>query len=250
MREWLIKLYWFFWECIAKVTKNPTLMPPPSYYNLFRAKEVYDDAFLRCFEFLKKNYVRGEIVEFGTFNGYTARLLAKNIRRFHMSFPLHLFGSFEGLPEISSKPDLDCYEVKDLRVWCKASMTALPGAEKNIFRALLKFLPKERLKIHKGFFADTLLKSHFKNKLALVHVDCDLYQSAYDVLIRLVEWKLLLDGSILLCDDYNSSRGNPNFGEGKAIAEVFNEHAGYSLSHFITYGWHGAGFIVHDKSVK
>lgn len=251
MKATLVKLYWFLWSCIVKLTKNPTLLPPPSYhYNLFKAKKVYGDAFLRCFEFLKMNHIKGEIAEFGTFNGFTARILAKNMKRLHLETTLHLFDSFEGLPEISSKPDKDCYEVKDLRVWCKTSMSALPGAEKNIFQSLLSFLPKDRLKIYKGFFSNTLSKSHFKTKLALVHVDCDLYQSAYDVLSRLVEWKLLTDGSILIFDDYNCSRGNPNFGERKAITEVFNDQACYSLSHFITYGWHGAAFIVHDKSVK
>jgi hypothetical protein len=250
-RKIISQFYWFLWRCVIRLTKDPTLLPPPSYnYSLFHAKKVYGDAFFRCFEFLKQNHIRGDVAEFGTFNGFTSKIIAKSIKKFRLGSSLHLFDSFQGLPDISSKADLNCYEVKDLAVWCKTSMTAVPNAEKGIFKTLSAILPSDRLNIHKGFYSDTLHKTQFKNKLALVHVDCDLYQSAYEVLNQLVQSKALMDGTILVFDDYNSSRGNPNFGERKAIAEVFDGNVDYSLSLFFTYGWHGAAFIVHDKAVS
>ncbi len=250
-RRIITQIYWFMWRCIVKITNDTTLLPPPSYnYSWFHAKKVYNEAFLRCFEFLKQNQVKGDVAEFGTFNGFTSRVIAKCIKKFRLGSSLHLFDSFQGLPDISSDPDMNCYEVKDLAVWCKTSMSAFPNAEKSIFKTLSKIIPSKRLSIHKGFYADTLKKTEFQKKLSLVHVDCDLYQSAFDVLDKLVKSRVLLDGAILLFDDYNSSRGNPNFGERKAIAEVFDDNVDYSLSLFFTYGWHGAAFIVHDKAIN
>lgn len=239
-----------FWDIFTKITNDPTFLPPPSYDSRRSANRVYKYAFDRCFDFLYMNKIYGDIVEFGTFNGYTARLLAGNIKKYNWGRSLFLFDSFEGLPEIVSKVDQACYEVKDQKVWCKGAISTSKGTEKYIFRSIQSIIPDRKTNVIKGFFSDTLKADVFDDKLALVHIDCDLYQSTFDVLRNLVDWRLLQDGTILMFDDYNCSRGNPAMGERKAIADVFNDKSRYSLSPYINYGWHGAAFIVHEIESK
>ena len=99
---------------------------PPScgYDSQDRATKVYYEAFDRAVEFVKMNQIEGDIVEFGTLEGFTASIFAKLIAQYKMSSSLHLFDSFEGFPEITSKVDLNSYEVKDYKV-CQSGGMAL-----------------------------------------------------------------------------------------------------------------------------
>src|ERR1700733_14645104 len=57
------------------VWRDPTLKPPPS-YTRSRADEVYGKMFQRVFEYVWATGINSDIYEFGTFHGYTARLMA------------------------------------------------------------------------------------------------------------------------------------------------------------------------------
>src|SRR5689334_11237539 len=65
------------------VDGDPTLLPPPS-YTRERADRIYGEAFRRAFEYLSETRVEGDVLEFGTYRGYSARLLACMIREFRM----------------------------------------------------------------------------------------------------------------------------------------------------------------------
>lgn len=52
------------------------------------------------------NQIEGDIVEFGTLEGFTASIFAKLIDEYKLNSSLHLFDSFEGFPEITSTVDL------------------------------------------------------------------------------------------------------------------------------------------------
>lgn len=58
------------------------------------------------------------------------------------------------------------------------------------------------------------------------------------------------DGAIILFDDYNFNRANPNMGVRKAIRDTFGKNERYELSFFTSYGWHGRAFFVHDREFK
>jgi O-methyltransferase len=224
---------------------DPTLMPPPA-YNKQRADMIYGEAFRKCFEYLTGTGIVGDILEFGTLRGYTARVIANLMKEFGYAGRLHLFDSFEGLPDIYSPVDQQSYEVAVNKVWLSGLMACRKDIPLRIEKALVKIIPAAQLKIIKGYFEDTL-ESHLPDsQAALIHVDCDLYASAKFVLSKVLASDLLQDGCLLLFDDFNCNRANPYMGERRALAEIFASQERFAYSPFFSYGWHGQVFFVHD----
>jgi O-methyltransferase len=225
---------------------DPTQTPPPS-YTPERAQAVYGEAFRRCFEYLKGTGVSGDIAEFGTLHGYTGRLMATLLTEMGLPGSLWLYDSFTGLPADMSTVDLQSYEVKTNKAWTAGAMAVPRGTDVQIRRVLARILPWSRVNVIKGYFEQTLPSTLPANRLALVHVDCDLYTSARYVLDQLLAAGLLQDGCVVLCDDYNCNRANPRMGERRAMAEAFGSQQRFSYSPFFSYGWHGQAFLVHDQ---
>ena len=86
-------------------------------------------------------------------------------------------------------------------------------------------------------------------KAALVHMDCDLYQSTVEVLDFLERSDALQDGCVVMFDDWNCNKASPWFGERRAFREFLERQDRYTSSQFFTYGFNGAAFILHDKRV-
>lgn|SRR3990167_5342015 len=207
--------------------------------------KLYKDAFQKAFEFTTKNRIHGDIAEFGTLYGFTAKVFTTLMKEYNQLVHIHLFDSFEGLPEANSEVDQNSYEIKHYKAWGKGSM-AVPADVPTLLNNLLTtIIPAELVHIHKGFFEDTFQETTLKNKLSIVHIDCDLYQSAKGVLTKLFKFDLIQDGTIILFDDYNCGRANPNFGERRALKEIMEENKNYEYSLFYYYGWHGAAVIIH-----
>ena len=121
--------------------------------------------------------VSGYYTEFGVFSGGTIRFMAKK----NPQAQFHGFDSFEGLPEAWSGTR-----------FTKATFT-LKGK-----------LPKVPVNVtlHKGWFSDSLpqwRQSHH-DKIAFIHIDCDLYSSTLDILNNLKD-KLQV-GTVILFDEY------------------------------------------------
>jgi hypothetical protein len=225
---------------------DPTLYPPIGYKKA-RANAVYGEAFWKCFEYLTGTGPTGCVLEFGTYRGYTARMIAKFMKEFKLQTCLYLYDSFEGLPDVDSNVDKQSYEVSDKRVWFKGQMALSMGTDELIRRSLCKIIPQSSLRVIKGFFEDTLDEHLPATKAALVHIDCDLYSSTKIVLEKLLEKELFQDGTLLLFDDYNCNRANPNMGERRALCDIFNKQSRFTYTPFFSYGWHGQAFFIHDK---
>ena len=226
---------------------DPTILPPPS-YTRYRADSVYGEAFRRSVEFVARSGLEGDIVEFGTCMGYTARWLAGLMLEYGLNSTLWLFDSFEGLPDLASEVDRQSYEATG-KVWFKGAMRVDSEVHERIGRSLRRILPAGQLHIIKGYYEDVLSGNLPDGPVALVHLDCDLYASARYVLDTLLGKGLLQDGTLLLLDDYNCSRANPARGERRAVAEAFALQDRYSYSPWFSYGWHGQAFFVHDSKV-
>jgi len=234
--------------CSTKVIESEDYIPRVCAYTYEKATKVYTEAFEKAFEFIVLNRIQGDIAEFGTLEGFTASVLAKFMKENNYLVDIHLFDSFEGLPKISNEIDRNSYEVNSYNVWKEGSMAVGVDIPVLIRNRLQNFLPNNKIHIHKGFFKDTFQPKILKNKLSLVNIDCDLYQSSKEVLSKLFEYDLVQDGMILLFDDFNCGRANPNFGERRALKEVMEDNKNYSYSLFYYYGWHGAAIILHDLS--
>jgi hypothetical protein len=223
------------------------------YHDPVRGEQVYREAFLRALEYVAVAGITGEVLEFGVLGGFTARIIAETMRDLLIVKQLHLFDSFEGLPEYTSPVDAGSYDIAERKLWADRmrfpdSFVAELGEpiDQHIFSRLCDVISPERLFVYRGFFAETLQKP-LGVKAALIHVDCDLYQSTREVLDWLLETDVLQDGSVLLFDDYNCFKASPHYGERRAFREFLDGQGRFTASAFFSYGFNGAAFFLHER---
>lgn len=92
-----------------------------------------------------------------------------------------------------------------------------------------------------GLFADTA-EQIGAAPAAVVHIDCDLYASAVDAL-RVIRPRLV-QGTVLLMDDYNLFRASNAYGERRALRE-FTESSGITVEPWFAYGPASQAFFCH-----
>lgn len=122
----------------------------------------------------------GDWVQMGVFRGHSARILESFILPGHK---LHLFDSFEGLPE----------------EW---SCTPYAKGHFSLASEQVPVFDPTRSVVHKGWFNETLpvfVASH-KEKLPFIHLDADLYTSTTTALELLNDH--IVPGTILLFDEF------------------------------------------------
>lgn len=197
----------------------------------------------RAFEFVKYNDVQGDYLEFGVWRGKTllnavkyARLLklkngSRNMRFFG-------FDSFQGLPKIDKSG-------------LKGSVF-FPGQFAHPLNILEKMIPEDTFLIP-GWFKDTL-NDTFKmfnrfdgsgiSRASVIWVDCDLFEST-ELVLEFIK-NLLVDGTVLIFDDWFCYRGDPNKGEQKAFYNWVRKHK-IKYSDFQQFGWAGKSFIIHKE---
>src|SRR5262249_29870449 len=132
-------------------------------------------------------------------------------------------------------------------VWYPGAMAMPPGYEEEIRKVLATSRPAEKIHVVKGFYDRTLDTELPREKCSLVHVDCDIYTSVKYVLNKLAEKDLFQDGCVVMFDDYNCNRANPNMGERRALTEFLAQNPRWTCSAWFAYGWHAQAFIFHDR---
>lgn len=222
------------------------------FYDAERANKVHREAIRRCLEFTAISGVIGDVLEFGVLAGWSSRIFAETMRDCMIMGDLHLYDSFAGLPEYDSAIDRDSYEIAGRNIWSdkmkfpEEFVATLGGdLEQHIKAKLSTILRPERIQTHRGFYSESL-KQPIDAKAALVHIDCDLYQSTVEVLDALYRGDVLQDGCVLMFDDWNCNKANPDFGERRAFREFLEKQTRYAASQFFTYGFNGAAFILHE----
>ena len=153
---------------------------------------------------------------------------------------VHGFDSFEGLP----------YDDDGHPRWneglFKINHSSHPifkiGDEVTVEKVYESF---DKLQISKP----SLIKSYFDelnidyiNKIALVHVDCDLYSSTI-TLLNLIKDKLET-GSIIMFDDWFNYKGDKNKGVRKAFNEFLIKNTHIQAEEFLRYGTWCKAFII------
>jgi O-methyltransferase len=192
--------------------------------------------------------VKGDIAEFGTMGGFTARTLANAMvfdPRYQPNQPLRklrLFDSFEGLPEITSTIDLASQHVKS-GTWSKGGCRILSA---NQLRTMVEaIIPPSRVQIHEGWFADTVKQLPDDTRFALIHFDGDLYSSTMDALVPCFERGFVSKGAAICFDDWNCNEADPDAGERKAWADLVSRFK-IVASHCGDYSIQGTKFIIHS----
>lgn len=217
-----------------------------------RARAVHTTAYERALDYVGLCGIVGDVLEFGVLGGWSARILCELMRKALNLNRLHLFDSFDGLPEYESEIDRNSYEIGGRNIW--ANKMRFPDDfragyggrhDLHIRDRLSEIIRVERISVHKGFYSETL-KQNLPIKASIVHVDCDLYQSTVEVLWGLHRMKAFQDGCVILFDDWNCNRASPNYGERRAFREFMQEQNDFTSSAWFTYGYNGAAFILHD----
>jgi hypothetical protein len=192
--------------------------------------------------------VKGDIAEFGTMSGFSAKIIANammyDLQR-QPSYPfrtLRLFDSFEGLPEITADADKTSPQVLS-GAWAKGGCKVLSA--KNLYNLITKIIPPERVEIIEGWFSETVTMLPDDTRFAMIHFDGDLYQSMMDALTPCFAKGFVSRGAVLCFDDWNCNQASPAFGERKAWAELVAAF-GIDASHSGDYGETGTKFIVHS----
>ncbi|MDO8594520.1 MAG: TylF/MycF/NovP-related O-methyltransferase [bacterium] len=208
---------------MSLIKKSINALPYLLGYSLESREEVYVNS-LRSFDYwafqkvlyLSEVYgkvrgIEGDIVECGIGYSETFQILSCLLKKDTAVRNLWGFDSFEGFPE-PTKEDTSSRNPK------KGEWKVLTVAELYVILGRLR-LDKDfidsRVKVVKGFFEDTLHAASV-SKIALLHLDVDLYQSYKTCLTEL--FPRIVKGGVVLFDEYDS----PSFpGAKKAIDEYF-----------------------------
>ena len=249
----------FDWTPGERISKLPKLLQLPAlvwrnlYFfrhnakNHFRQRETLSDVAIRnslalSVEYIHGARVQGEVAEFGTMTGKTATALAQSIARYDGSKKLLLFDSFEGLPESQSDIDKSSPHVRS-GVWSRGTCQGITSEQ--LRSMCCKHLPNHRVHVYAGWFSDTLPTVPADTKLALLHIDSDLYQSAVDVLRYCFAHRVVSRGASIHFDDWDCNQADPRYGERRAWSEMVEEFA-VEFSDGGPYGWGARKFIVHS----
>jgi hypothetical protein len=98
--------------------------------------------------------------------------------------------------------------------------------------------------LHEGRFDEVLPRvvPSEHPAIALLHVDCDLYESTRDVLNGAAP--ALQDGTLVLFDDWFHYRGRPDRGEARAFHEFLAAHPEWLAVHWRSYATFCNAFIL------
>ncbi len=205
--------------------------------------------FDRAVEYINYEAVPGDILEFGVFGGLSLVLLAKaasfdpkgNERR------IAGFDSFEGLPPAAEsharwRPG-DCATIEAPHPLLAPGARVTAAVVEELFARCA--LPPPHL--HVGSFEDTVPQTVTSehSRVALAHIDCDLYESTRTVLEGIAD--ALQDGTVLLFDDWYHYKAHPRRGEARAFQEFLEEHPEWCAVSFGQYGVFCHAFVLSKR---
>lgn len=143
----------------------------------------------------------GDCVEIGCYRGGTAKLTSEVLLRHRPEVPLHLFDTFEGMPEQFS---LD--EVGMRGAFADTSLAQVQRLLHN----------NPQVQFYPGIFPATLPAGFDTRRFRFAHIDVDIEASVLDCLSFL--YPRMVNGGIIIVDDY----GHPNCpGATRAVEHFF-----------------------------
>ncbi|HXM80353.1 MAG TPA: TylF/MycF/NovP-related O-methyltransferase [Burkholderiales bacterium] len=204
-------------------------------------------------QYVINNGVEGDVAEFGTATGFSAYTIARAMAIYRQMYAgriarfgtppktLHLFDSFQGLPQPQDAVDLGSPYVQ-AGVWREGAYKVL--TEEELVALCTSVYDADKVLTYGGWFADTLQKIRRNTKFAMLHMDCDLYSSSLEVLDHISSQDQIADGCVVFFDDWNTNRSSPLMGQRRAWRETVDKH-GIKFSDCGDYAILGHKFIVH-----
>lgn len=168
-------------------------------YTMLRAARLR--ALYNAVRYVVGRNIPGAVVECGTAAGGSAALMALTLKDLGASRDVWLFDTFEGLP---APTDDDPARAREFVGTCRGELSQV----KSLFYDF-------GLSAHfvKGLFRNTLPEPDVE-RIAVLHVDGDWYESVRDCLVHLYD--RVSPGGVIQIDDYGHWEG-----AGKAVDEFF-----------------------------
>ena len=189
----------FLLPVIRRVWKHTLI----GYVNLY---QTYD-----AIAQIEKANVPGAIVEMGVWRGGCGAFMAWCAKKYTTQRTVWLFDSFEGLSPFSDEDSEKAAKKQ------RKGGKVFAAPQKDAEEIVLKLNVRERVKIVKGWFKDTVpeTKQHI-GKIALLRLDADIYEPTKYCLNELYD--LVSPGGIIIIDDYGAWKGC-----NRAVYEFFAE---------------------------
>ncbi len=183
---------------------------------------------------------RGDYFEFGLFKGYSFWWAQQTAKK-HEAGAMRFFGfdSFEGLPDVEGR---DVTRNDDF----------YKGQYKCSYEQVRRSLDEggvdwDRTFLTRGYFNESLKPELRRDlgmgRVAIALIDCDLYSSTVDVLAFIAP--MLMEGTLLIFDDWNCFQEDNERGQRKAFAEFQQRHPHVRAEPVFRYGSWGQAFRLH-----
>ncbi len=219
--------------------KSPHLATTKKLYK-FTDEELKFTHILEAFNYLKVAGHNGLIppvfFEFGCHSGRTFSSAINSSNYLNIeNCEFFAFDSFEGLPETNLE---DGY-------FEEGTFYTSEEDFKKIVKNNTGIVLSEKQLI-KGFFSNTLTDDLRKTlpKVGIVHIDVDLYSSTIEVLNFIKP--LLVQGSLLIFDDWYCFPGGSEAGERKAFMEFCSNNPNFEYEEWKNYSTFGKSIFVKE----
>jgi O-methyltransferase len=157
----------------------------------------------------------------------------------HLPMNFYAFDSFQGLTEPTGIDAVSDTVFKEGDYAC-----GVRDFMENIAR---QGVDLNRVRIVPGCYKDMLTQETEQTlditAAAVIWVDCDLYSPAMEALNFVTDY--LVDGTVLVFDDWFCFKSDPNRGEQRAFAEWLGKNPSIKAIEFHKFGWHGNSFIIN-----
>lgn len=158
------------------------------------------------FKYLDK-LPKGNLLEFGIFNGNTMNRLIKGAEVANQPFvEVHGFDSFIGLPK-------EAEGVEQNPEWPEKAFSVSHDFNLNSVQEAMEFvrgrIERKDINFYPGFFSVSLtdeLGKSLENTCSYLHVDVDIYSSSWQVLDWIFTHRVMKHGGIIRYDDFISTK--------------------------------------------
>lgn len=240
----LLRIRNFFVNLVIDFLNKPTIryrfiLPLSEIFSKNSDEEILEKAM----KFTAHSGMGGDYLEFGVWKGrsfvraYHMRNYVKDKRLSKMKF--YAFDSFSGLPEIKGDKDGSSSEFKKGDYSC--DLPTFRNTLKN------KSVNLNDVVIVPGWY-DRVLNNETKKSLdlkraSIVYVDCDLYESTVLVLNFITDY--VVDGTVIIFDDWFCFNANPNKGEQRAFREWLQKNPNITATEWQKVNWKTNSFVLH-----
>ncbi|MGB5912522.1 MAG: TylF/MycF/NovP-related O-methyltransferase [Promethearchaeia archaeon] len=174
-------------------------------------------------QYIVKNKIEGDIVECGVWKGGSIMISALTLLKMNaINRLLYLYDTYEGMIKPTERDIRIFDKTPALKIWNKKKMienhidwcyASLEDVKENLYST---GYPKENVKFIKGMIQETI-PNIIPEKIALLRLDTDLYDSTYHELTYL--YPKLMKNGVLIIDDYGFWKGQK-----EAVDEYFVKH--------------------------